>query len=311
MQQDIQEHQRRAERIETLIQEIATFPDPHARATTEELLQTLLDMYGEGLARILELTVQTEASGHALIEAFASDDLVGSLFLLHGLHPVDIETRIAQALAEVRPYLQSHGGNVEFIKVEEGVAYLRLEGSCHGCPSSTITLKLAIEEAIYKAAPDLDRLEVEGVTDPPPRPGMPVTFIPPKRSKEGKRPTEPDGKWRVVAGLASLPAGAIKVVDVEGISLLFCQIAGTYYAYHNRCGSCNGPLDGGRLEGTSLICSACGRHYDVCRAGRCLDTPELFLEPVPLLVESGKVKVALSALANDDQSRVALSAPTR
>jgi Fe-S cluster biogenesis protein NfuA len=184
MHQDVQEHQRRAERIETLIQEIAELPDPQARATTEELIQALLEMYGEGLARILELTAQTEASGQALIETFASDHLVGSLFLLHGLHPIDIETRIAQALVEVRPYLKSHGGNVELIRVEDGVAYLRLEGSCHGCPSSTITLKLAIEEAIFNAAPDLDRLEVEGVTEPPPRPGMPVAFIPRRRSKD-------------------------------------------------------------------------------------------------------------------------------
>jgi Fe-S cluster biogenesis protein NfuA len=195
MPQEMQEHQRRAERIETLIQEVAAFPDPHARATTEELVQALLDMYGEGLARILELTVQTdqEMAAGPLIEAFASDDLVGSLFLLHGLHPIDIETRITRALVEVRPYLKSHGGNVELVKVEDGVAYLRLGGSCHGCSASTVTLKSAIEEAIYKAAPDLDGLQVEGVIDPPPRPGVPVTFMPPRRSRDGKRSTVQDG----------------------------------------------------------------------------------------------------------------------
>jgi Fe-S cluster biogenesis protein NfuA len=186
MQQDLQEQQRRAERIEMLIQEVAKFPDPRARATTEELVQALLDMYGEGLAHMLELTVQSEASGHALIETFTKDDLLSSLFLLHGLHPVDIETRIARALVEVRPYLQSHGGNVELVKVENGVAYLRLEGR----PSSTTRLKQAIEEAIYKAAPDLDELQVEGVIDPPPRPGIPVVFVPPRRRKGITQTTE-------------------------------------------------------------------------------------------------------------------------
>lgn len=317
MQQDTQEHQRRAERIEKLIQEIAEFTDPRARATTEELVQALLDMYGDGLARILELTAQTEAQGLALIETFASDDLIGSLFLLHGLHPVDIETRINQALVEVRPYLKSHGGNVELVKVEDGIAHLRLQGSCQGCPSSTITLKLAIEEAIYKAAPDLDGLEVEGVTEPPQRPGIPVTFVPPRRHKDGTRPTEQDGTWSVVEGLEMLSAETIKAVNIQraghpqGIPLLFCQIAGTYYAYHNRCSNCNTPLNGGRLEGTSLTCLSCGRQFDICRAGRCLDAPDLFLEPVPLLVEDGKVKVALPALAKDDQSKVALPAPAR
>jgi Fe-S cluster biogenesis protein NfuA len=188
MSQEVQEHDRRAARIETLIQEVAAFPDPHARATTEELVQALLDMYGEGLARLLDRIADTEASGLALIETFADDDLLGSLLLLHGLHPIDIETRILRALDAVRPYLKSHGGNVEFIGIEDGVAHLRLEGSCHGCPSSTMTLKQTIEEAIYKAAPDLDRLEVAGVADPPRQPvrvGTPVTFVPPRRQKNG------------------------------------------------------------------------------------------------------------------------------
>lgn len=187
MQQDLQESRRRAERIEALIEEISTFSDPHARETTEELLQALLDMYGEGLARILELTDQSEAAGFALIEELAGDELVSSLFLLHDLHPVPVETRIARALAEVRPYLKSHGGNVEFIKVEDGIAYLRLEGSCQGCATSTVTLKQTIEEAIYKAAPDLDRLQVEGVADPP-RQSVPVTFVP-RRRKDGAQST--------------------------------------------------------------------------------------------------------------------------
>jgi Fe-S cluster biogenesis protein NfuA len=186
----MQEHQRRAERIETLLQEVAAFPDAHARATTEELVQALLDLYGEGLARILELTTEyvhgasSSAAGPTLFETFASDDLVSSLLLLHGLHPLAIETRITRALDEVRPYLKSHGGNVEFIGVENGIAHLRLVGSCHGCSASAITLKSAIEEAIYKAAPDLDELRVEGVNETPVRTGMPVTFVPPRRHKE-------------------------------------------------------------------------------------------------------------------------------
>jgi Fe-S cluster biogenesis protein NfuA len=144
----------------------------------------LLDMYGEGLAHILELTAQNDASGQALIELFSHDELIGSLFMLHGLHPTDIETRVARALAGVRPYLQSHGGNVELVRVENGVAHVRLEGSSNGRLSSSLTLQHTIEEAVYKAAPDLDGLQLEGVTDPPRRPGIPVTFVPPRRHKE-------------------------------------------------------------------------------------------------------------------------------
>jgi Fe-S cluster biogenesis protein NfuA len=82
--------------------------------------------------------------------------------MLHGLHPVPLETRVRAALDDVRPYLESHGGNVELLSLEGGVARLRLEGSCSGCPSSTVTLKLAIEDAIYKAAPDIAGVEADG-----------------------------------------------------------------------------------------------------------------------------------------------------
>lgn len=305
-QQDLQEHKHRAERIETLIQEVAAFPDPHARDITQELVQSLLDMYGDGLARILDLTMQKESPSSALVQALANDELVASLFLLHDLHPIALETRVAQALVEVRPYLQSHGGGVELLKVENGVVYLRLQGSCNGCASSAMTLKLAIEDAIYKVAPDLDGLEVEGVTEPASAAGTPIAFVP-RRQKDG----EQNGGWRVVTGLESLPAGTLKAIAIRKEPLLFCQIAGTYYAYHNRCASCTAPLDGGRLEGTTLSCSSCGRRYDVARAGRCLDASDLFLEPVPLLVEGGKVKVALAALTKSDQSNAAISAPAR
>jgi Fe-S cluster biogenesis protein NfuA len=121
-----------------------------------EAVQAVTDLYGEALARIL--------AGADPVE----DELVSQLLLVHDLHPVDIETRCRHALEEVRPYLGSHGGDVELLGVEGGVARLRLAGTCNGCPSSTITLKNAIEEALLKAAPDLERIEAEGVAEPSP-----------------------------------------------------------------------------------------------------------------------------------------------
>ena len=305
MQEDMQERQRRAERIEALIQEVSEFSDPHARDIAEELVQALLDLYGEGLARILELTVEAGAPGYKIIESLAGDDLVGSLLLLHELHPRDIETRVVGALEEVRPYLKSHGGNVELVSVEDGVARLRLEGSCHGCPSSTMTLKLTIEEAIFKAAPDLDRLEVEGVTEPPRLParvGTPVTFVAPRRKKEGSTTgsssKEQSGGWHTVDGLGSLSAGTLKAITVIEEPLVFCQIGGTYYAYYNRCSSCQSPIEGSRLEDTTLICFSCGQQYDLRHAGRSVGASDYFLKPVPLLLEGDRVKVTLSALTD-------------
>jgi Fe-S cluster biogenesis protein NfuA len=194
MQQNMRERQQRAARIEALIQEIAEFPDPRARATTEELVQALVDMYGEGLARMLEMIAQSEAPGSALIAEFAHDDLVGSLLLLHGLHPVAIETRIAQALDGVRPYLKAHGCSVEFVTIANGVAHLRLVGgACSGCSSSISALRQAVEEAIYNAAPDLDGLQIEEVSDQPARSGIPVRFVPPRRRRDNAHVTASGG----------------------------------------------------------------------------------------------------------------------
>lgn len=124
--------------------------------TALEAVQAVTDLYGEALARIL--------AGADPVE----DELVSQLLLVHDLHPLDIEARCRKALEEVRPYLGSHGGDVELLGVEDGVARLRLAGTCNGCPSSTITLKNAIEETLLKAAPDLERIEAEGVAEPTP-----------------------------------------------------------------------------------------------------------------------------------------------
>ena len=97
---------------------------------------------------------------------------MSSLLLLYGLHPLDLEARVQQALEKVRPLLRSHGGNVELLGIADGVVRLRMLGSCHGCPSSAMTLKNAIEEAIYAAAPDATAIEVEGVAEPPPPGGI-------------------------------------------------------------------------------------------------------------------------------------------
>ena len=125
-----------------------------------ELVQSLVDLYGEGLARIV-------AHDPDCVAGIAGDELVSYLLLLHGLHPVPVEERVRSALADVRPYLEQHGGDVELLGVEEGVARLRLQGTCNGCPSSTATLRHAIEDAIQRVAPDIEEIEAEGAVEPP------------------------------------------------------------------------------------------------------------------------------------------------
>jgi Fe-S cluster biogenesis protein NfuA len=162
------ESRRRIEHLETLIQNLERLPDPAAREQARELVQTLLDFHGTALGRIVGRVADLGDPGRALIASLVDDDIVSNLLLLYGLHPVDLETRVKQALERVRPMLRSHHGDVELVGITSGVVRLRMQGSCHGCPSSALTLKNAIEEAIYAAAPDVAEIVVEGVVDAPP-----------------------------------------------------------------------------------------------------------------------------------------------
>jgi len=144
-----------AERVERLLEAAEALPDARARATALAAVQGVVELYGAALARIVERV------GPGTARALADDELVGHLLLVHDLHPLAVEQRVRDALDGVRPYLGSHGGDVELVAVEGDVARVRLQGSCDGCPASAATLKLAIEQAVLAAAPELERVEAQ------------------------------------------------------------------------------------------------------------------------------------------------------
>ena len=150
----------RVEHLEARLEELEQLADPEARDLALESVQALLELYGEALRRVLRHAAA--AGGEQLVELLAADEWVAQLLLLHGLHPEEVEARVRRALDEVRPYLASHGGSVELLRVEGGTAYLRLEGSCHGCPASTLTLRSSIEEAVRRHTPELEGVVAEG-----------------------------------------------------------------------------------------------------------------------------------------------------
>jgi Fe-S cluster biogenesis protein NfuA len=167
------------ERIDTLIHSVEGFPDASIREQVQEIVHCVLQYHGAALARLIRVLPPATNGSPPLLEVATQDPLVSSLLLLHDLHPADLETRVGQALEGVRPYLRSHGGNVELLGVANGVVRLRLEGSCHGCPSSAATLKTRIEQAILEAAPEVAGIEVDPATPSAPRPtnGTPVGFV--------------------------------------------------------------------------------------------------------------------------------------
>lgn len=154
------------ERVQALTTQLDTIDDPLAREIAQELVGAILDLYGEGLERIFQALADPQAAGPAIRDRLTQDGVVGSLLLIHGLYPVGLDARVSAALDKVRPYMASHGGNVELLSLEGGVARLRLEGTCNGCSASSATLELAIKRALDEAAPDLLGIEVEGATAP-------------------------------------------------------------------------------------------------------------------------------------------------
>jgi Fe-S cluster biogenesis protein NfuA len=164
---DARDFRARLQQLDALLQEVERFTDPTAQAHARELVQAVLELHGAGLRGVLGAIESAGEAGAAILDACARDDVVGGLLLLHGLHPLDLETRVLQALEQVRPYLRSHGGNVELIGVSDEVVRLRLVGSCHGCPSSALTMRQTIEEAIVAKAPDAIAVEVEGAAEEP------------------------------------------------------------------------------------------------------------------------------------------------
>jgi len=71
----------------------------------------------------------------------------------------EIEARIQKALDQIRPYLQSDGGDISFISLDENnEVKIKLLGACENCPMSVQTLKLGIESAIKKAVPEITRV---------------------------------------------------------------------------------------------------------------------------------------------------------
>jgi len=268
-------------RVQVLSEQLDGLSDVHARELAQELLSAVMILYGDGLQRIMSAIEDSGAAGVAICDALVADPAVGSLLLIHDLYPVDIETRVATALASVRPYMESHGGNVELISLDDGIAHLRLEGSCSGCSASQATLELAIKQALDEHAPDLVGLEVEGVIEmiPGPEPTgfeLPLAEVVPPR-------------WVRVEGANEISPGEFVAFDAEGTPLVVANVAGTLLAYQDSCAACGAALRNGELDGRMLRCKECGVEFDLPRAGRAAGDGPLQLAPVPFL--DGKVAV--------------------
>jgi Fe-S cluster biogenesis protein NfuA/nitrite reductase/ring-hydroxylating ferredoxin subunit len=267
---------------------------PMAHQRAEELVRLVVDLYGAGLERLLDVLADAGRLDDVAQQALAEDDLVASLLLVHGLHPYDVDTRIRRALDEVRPYLGSHGGDVTLLGVTpDGVVQVQFSGTCGSCPSSSATMELAIEGAVADAAPETTGIELMSVEQP-------AGFVP--LSALRVRPAEErSAGWVEVPGASDLGDGEVRRLDAGGTAVVALRVGADRFAFRDRCPDCGGGLAAaslGRALGTRellLRCPGCGVRFDVRRAGAGTTGPE-HLEPVPLLVRDGNVALALPVL---------------
>ena len=266
----------RVARLEGLLEELEK-PRPGRPRAGTELVQAVVELYGAGLERIVSQLAEREDAPE-LADALAGDELISHLLLLHDLHPVPRSTREGARWTRSAPTSSRTGATWSWsLSTTAGAA--AHGGSCGGCPSSTATLKLAIEDAIHKAA-RMWPIEAEGVVEE--RPALlQIEDVRPKRD------------WAEVAR-PELASGESLLEQVDGEPVLFLKLAKSLYAYRPDCllpRVARGRGGGGGRGGLPGLRT----RYDVRRAGRSLDGSALQLAPVPLLDDgNGAMKVALA-----------------
>jgi nitrite reductase/ring-hydroxylating ferredoxin subunit/Fe-S cluster biogenesis protein NfuA len=232
----------------------------------------------DGLTQLIRGLRQHPAGIEALQAAAASDPFVQALLTMHGLVRPGIDDRLRRAIDVVRPLLHQHGGDVEFVRREDDVVFVRLHGSCTECSLAPETLDHAVHEAIKKEAPEIRRIELVRDHDAEPA---------------GEAVEHPGEGWEPGPVAAEVPDDRLLRFDLTSESVVFSRIGGEVRAWRNACPHQGLPIDGAWYDRTncaegevgSLVCPWHSWSFDPT-TGRCKNY-EARLEPVPLIIRGG------------------------
>jgi Fe-S cluster biogenesis protein NfuA len=145
--------------------------DADAREAAHELEAAIEDHHSTVL-RTMVTRLRADESGREMLYELVDDPEVYAAFAKAGIVKPSLAMQAILVLDGVRPYLTSHNGDVELVKIEDGVAHVRLLGACQGCGSSTDTLRDSVARALLDHIPELHE-----VRDVPPE-TAPTTLIP-------------------------------------------------------------------------------------------------------------------------------------
>ncbi|NWG21727.1 MAG: NifU family protein [Chloroflexi bacterium] len=259
--------------------------DEDARSRAIALKQAVEAFHKAGLTTIVQ-RLKADPRGKELLFELADDPLVYALFAMHGLVRLDLATRITRVLEMVRPYMQSHGGDVELVEVRDATVVVRLHGACNGCSMSAVTLREGVEEAILTQIPEIHRVEVL-----PNGPG-PGLILP---EAIGVRDAGSATGWTRGPRVEEVPPGTMVTLRAATVEALIVNLDNRLSAFRNACAHQGLPLDGGMLDpdtGT-LTCPWHGFCFDA-GSGECLTAPQAQLERFPLRVDEGVIWVRLA-----------------
>jgi hypothetical protein len=144
--------QERMQRVEELIAAITEHGNAVVRASAVEMVRVLLDVHRAGLEEIVARITEQGEAGQVILNALIRSTLVSRLLILHGLHPIDLETRVRQALNDARPLLHARVADVELESISHDVIRIRLRGG-------SADVQALLEHAILAEAPDVLHIE--------------------------------------------------------------------------------------------------------------------------------------------------------
>ena len=270
-----------ARRVDEAIAAIAGLDEP-AKARATDLKDAIEAFHKLALTRMVR-ALKADPRGKELLFDMVDAPEIRALLTMHGILRADPLTRATRALETVKPYVQSHGGDVELVRLEGDTAVVRLSGACRGCSLSAVTLRDSVTEALKAQVPEIARVELaEPEPDLIPLDSL---FAAPTATGwvEGPLASEvsPSRGFRLAL---DGPAGERSVV--------IFRIGETLSAFHNQCAHQGLPIDGGLIDptGGTVTCPWHGFCFDA-KTGECLTAPEAQLEPLPLQVRDGRVFV--------------------
>lgn len=247
-------------------------------------------LHAEGWRRLLEAAGRGGWADR-LAAAVTEDPVLTTLLLACGLLEPGLAARVEMALDRTRPYLRSHGGDVELVGIENGVVRVRLVGACQGCPASSMTLRHVVEQAIVSSVPEIEGLEVvtgEGEPLPSGATAFPVQVEEPAPAGAGELPAD-TAEWVAVARFEEVPADRVLGVELGDLSAGLVRVGDAVRAFVARCPHADYPLGDAPVRGGRWVtCPGHGYGFDAV-TGACNLDPDLRLEFLDVRVEAGRV----------------------